>query len=261
MLQDLKHAVRLLLQTKGWTAVVLLSLALGIGANTALFSGLNALFLRSISVPHPETLVRVRYAGANDMRRSSSTYNFSGKNAAGEDIRETTSYEIYQALRSANQTSTDIAASAPMGSVNVVVDGKAELATAFIASGNYFQILNVPAHAGRTLLPEDDSPSAPQVAVMSYGYWQKRFGGDAAVIGRAVSMNNMPVTIVGVMPQAFTGVQSLTDAGADITFPLILDLQFSSNTSGQTPRLKDGTWWWLQMTGRLKPGVTFEQVR
>jgi predicted permease len=261
MLQDLKHAVRLLLQTKGWTAVVLLSLALGIGANTALFSGLNALFLRTISVPHPETLVRVRYAGANDMRRSSSTYNFSGKNAAGEDIRETTSYPIYQSLRSANQTLTDIAASAPMGSLNAVVDGKAELATAFIASGNYFQIVGVPAHAGRTLQPEDDIPSAPQVAVISYGYWQKRFGGEPSVIGRAVSMNNTPVTIVGVMPQGFTGVQSLTDAGADITLPLALDPQFSGNTSGQTPRLKDGTWWWLQMVGRLKPGVTFEQVR
>src|SRR5262249_16597512 len=136
MLQDLKHAVRLLLQTKGWTAVVLLSLTLGIGANTALFSGVNGLLLRTVPVPHPETLVRLRYAGANDMRRSSSNYGFNGKNASGEDIRETTSYRIYEALRSANQTLTDIAASAPMGSLNVVIDGKAELASAFIVSGN-----------------------------------------------------------------------------------------------------------------------------
>src|ERR1041385_8803476 len=104
--KDLRHAVRVLARTKGWTAVVLLSLALGIGANTALFTGVNGRLLRTLGVPHPETLVRLRYAGKNDMRQSSSGYGYNGKNASGEDIRESTSYPVYQALRSANQTLT-----------------------------------------------------------------------------------------------------------------------------------------------------------
>src|SRR2546421_1098212 len=154
MLQDLKHAVRILLQTKGWTSVVLLSLALGIGANTALFSGVNALLLRTVPVPHPETLVRLRWAGQNDMRRSTSSYGYNGKNAAGEDVRESMSYPMYQALLAANQTLTGMAVSVPSGRLNVIVDGKAELAPGLPVSGDVFQLLNVPAWIGRALTPE-----------------------------------------------------------------------------------------------------------
>jgi predicted permease len=260
MLQDLRHAARMLFQSKGWTAVVLLSLALGIGANAALFSGVNGLLLRTLPVPHPETLVRLKYAGANEMRRSSTGYGYNGKTPSGEDIRESVSYPIYQALLSANQTLIDIAASAPIGSLNVVVDGKAELATALLVSGNYFRLLNVPAQIGRALGSEDDQAGAPAVAVISHGFWQKRFGGQASVIGRTVTMNNTPVTIVGVTPQPFTGIQNLTDSGTDITIPLAFDPQFGGN-SGPIPRLKDGTYWFLQMMGRLKPGITPDQVR
>jgi len=256
--------VRVLLQTKGWTVVILLSLALGVGANTALFSGVSGLWLRTVSVPHPETLVRLRSAGNNDMLTSSSRYGFGSKTASGEEIRETTSYPIYQALRAANQTLTDIAASAPLGNLNVVVDGKAELSSSLIVSGNYFQVLDVPAEIGRTLSSEDDTPSAAPVAVISYGFWQRRFGAQASAIGKTVTMNNTPITVVGVTRQDFTGIQNLTDSAPDVTVPLALDPQLDAQFSGpqfRTPRLTDGTWWWLQMTGRLKPGVRFEQVK
>src|SRR3954467_12093139 len=106
MLQDLRLAIRMLFQSKGWTAVVLLSLALGIGANSALFSGVNGLLLRTVPVPHPETLVRIRSAGRNDLSDGVQGYGPTSQNASGEDIRETTSYPIYQALRGANQTLT-----------------------------------------------------------------------------------------------------------------------------------------------------------
>src|SRR5205809_531297 len=119
MLKDLRHGFRTLLQAKGWTAVVVLSLALGIGANAAPF---------------------------------------------------------------------------------VVVDGQAELASAFISSGNYYQLLGIGARLGRTIVPDDDRPTAPPVAVISSKYWHARFGTDPSVIGRAVKMNNVPVTIVGVLP-------------------------------------------------------------
>ena len=97
MFQDLRHAVRMLLHAKGWTAVVLVSLALGIGANTALFTAVNGLLSASSRCPHPETLVRLRWAGQNDMvQRSSSDYGFNGKTAAGENIRATVSNALYQ---------------------------------------------------------------------------------------------------------------------------------------------------------------------
>src|SRR5262249_40581510 len=152
------------------------------------------------------------------------------------------------------QTLTDIAAGAPIGRLNVIVDGKAELATGLLVSGNYFQLLDVPTLIGRTLVPDDDKASAPAVAVISYGYWRKRFGGSSAVLGKSVNMNNIPVTIVGVTVEEFTGIQSLEDSGRDITLPLVLDPQLNPSTA--TPiRLKDATYWWLQIVGRLKPGI------
>ena len=250
----------MLLQTKGWTAVVLLSLALGIGANAALFTGVNGLLLRTVSVPHPETLVRLRYTGKNDMRRSSNGYGFSGKNAAGEDVRETTSYPVFQALRAANQSLTDIAAMAPIGNVNVIVDGKAELANALLASGNYFQVLGINPEIGRMMTLDDDSGGAAPIAVISHAFWQKRFGGQPGVLGRSITVNNTVVTIIGVTPASFGGVQSLTETVHDITLPVTYDSLFTANGAAN-PRIKDGTWWWLQMVGRLKPGVTIQQVK
>jgi predicted permease len=261
MLQDLKQALRMLAQTKGWTAVVLLSLALGIGANTALFTAVNGLMLRTVPVPQPENLVRIRWSGQNEMRRSTSSYGYSGKNAAGEDIRESMSYPMYQTLLASNQTLSDIAASVPSGRVNVIVDGKAELASALLVTGNFFPLLKVPAWIGRTITPEDDTPSAPVVAVISYGYWQKRFGGSTSVLGKVVSMNNASVTIVGVTPPEYTGIENLDDSGRDIALPLSLDGQLNPVQNNQSPRMKDATYWFLQIVGRLKPGITAQQVR
>ena len=120
MLRDLRHAVRVLLQARGWTAVVVLSLALGIGANAALFSGANALLLRTIPVKDPDSLVRLRFYGRNQMSNSSSDYGFGAKTRSGENIRSTVSYPMYQAYRASNTTMQDLTACAPAGRVNVV---------------------------------------------------------------------------------------------------------------------------------------------
>ena len=130
MLRDLKHAARVLVQSKGWTAVVLLSLALGIGANVALFTAVNGLLLQTVPVPDPHGLVRLKWSGENDMVRSSSDYGTSQPHA-GRDVRATFSFAIYQELRQRNETLTDLFACAPVGSMNVIVDGVAELAGAF----------------------------------------------------------------------------------------------------------------------------------
>src|SRR5687767_1523193 len=171
MLKDLRHAVRMLLHAKGWTAVVVLSLALGIGANTALFSAVNGMLLTQIDVADPDSLVRLRWYGRNDMQTSSSDYGSIQRRADGLNIRTTFSYPMYQQFVADNKTMTDLFACAPYGRLNVVVDGQAELAPAFISSGNFFQLLGVSARIGRTILPEDDRPTAPPVIVISSKYW------------------------------------------------------------------------------------------
>src|SRR5262245_43296916 len=123
MLQDLRLGVRMLLQNKGWTVVVVLSLALGIGANTTLFSAVNGLLLKTIPVDRPESLVRIRWVGKNDMGNDFSDYGNSGKNPAGEDIRTTFPYPIFRELQKNNQTMSEMLAGAPRGQLNVVVDG------------------------------------------------------------------------------------------------------------------------------------------
>jgi predicted permease len=256
MLRDLRHAVRLLLQAKGWTVVVVLSLALGIGANTALFSAVNGLLLRTVSVKDAHTLVRLRGVGQNDMATSTSDYGVS-REVDGQRVRPTFSYPMYLQFLADNQTMSGVLACAPFGRVSVAVNGQGEIAEALIASGNYFQLLNVSANPGRTLLPEDDRADAAPVAVISHKYWRSRFGGDPTAVGKSVIVNTTPVTIVGVIDPGFTGIQNAVQEPPDVTFPLALDAQLTRNE----PRLGDPTYWWVQVVGRLKSGATAAQVR
>ena len=260
MLKDLRHAARMLLHSKGWTAVVLLSLALGIGANTAIFSAINSLLLRQLLVKEPETLVRLKYSGRNDMVTSSSDYGFSAPGPDGQNTRSTFSFPMYQRFLTDNQTMSDVLACAPFGRVNVVVDGQAEIATAFISTGNYYRMLGVQARIGRTITPEDDRPDALPVAVVSSKYWHMRFATDPGVVGKTIRINNVVVTVIGVIEPDFTGIQNTVAELHDIGLPLSLDGQLSAFPTGK-PRLSDPTYWWLQVMGRLKPGSTAAQVQ
>jgi len=264
MLQDLRYAVRVIRQGKAWSAMVVLSLALGIGANTALFSATNGLLLRQVSVDDPDTLVRLRHVGRNRMANNVSEYGFMARPPGVESLGSTVSNAVYQELRKANQTLADLAAGAPLSSVNVVVDGNAEIATAYIGTGNYHQLLGVTAVRGRTLLPEDDQPNAPPVATISSQYWTRRFGNDPAIVGKVVRANNTLMTIVGVLEPGFTGVQRVISEAPDLTFPLSLDPLINPNAGGpppEPPRLHQPTHYWLQAIGRLKPGATLAQVQ
>jgi predicted permease len=265
VLQDLRYAVRVLLQGKAWSAMIVLSLAMGIGANTALFSATNGLLLRKLPVDDPDALVRFRHAGRNQMANNVSEYGNITRDA-GTEMRSTFSYPLFQELKKANQTLIDLAAAAPIGSVNVVVDGHAEIATGYIATGNLHQLLGVRALRGRTITPSDDEPTAPPVAMISAAYWARRFGGDDAVIGKVIRANNVAVTIVGVAPPQFTGIQQVIDAPRDVWFPLALDAQLNPQSlpaPGQpalVARADQPTHWWLLVLGRMRPGVTMTQV-
>ena len=255
MLHDLKHAYRMLWQSKGWTLVVLLSLAIGIGATTALFTAVNGLLLQTVAVPEPEALVRLGAAGENHMRRSSSDYGFS-EPFQGLGVRASFSYAGYQALRSANQTLTEVAALAPIESVNVIANGAAELASAHLVSGNFFSVLRVPIAAGRGLTEDDDRAGAEPAAVISHDLWRRRFASDSTIVGQSFRINNTPVTIVGVTARAYGGVMRLSSQAPEVTMALAAD----SILNPTQKRMAEPTTWWILAMGRLKPGVTFEQV-
>jgi predicted permease len=263
--KDLRYGARSLIRDKGWTTVVVVSLALGIGANTALFSAINGLYLRKLPVLAPDTLVRLRWVGRNDMATNSSDYGQS-RRVDGQTVRATVSYPMYLQFLQDNRTMDDLFACAPYGRANIVVDGRAEIASAFITTGNYYRMLGLTASPGRTIVPDDDRPNAAPVAVISARYWQTRFGGDPTIVGKAVRFNNVPVTIVGVIAPELVGVQHVFGDGPDIAVPLALDAQLAPAQPPApgvpfVPRLSAPTVWWLQVMGRLKPGVTAGQVQ
>jgi predicted permease len=165
---------------------------------------------------------------------------------------------MYRQFVADNQTMTDLLACAPFGTVSLAAGGEAEIATAFIASGNYFQMLGVSASPGRVLTPDDDRAGAPPAAVISDGFWRRRFGGDAGIAGRVVTLNNVAVTIVGVLEPGFTGIQQAVQTPPDITVPLALYTQLNVGDPGP---LEAPTRWWLQVMGRLEAGATADQVR
>jgi predicted permease len=146
--------------------------------------------------------------------------------------------------------------------VNVVVDGNAEIGSSYIMSGNFLGLLGAAAVVGRPITPDDDHASAAPVAVVSHGFWTRRFGRDPAIIGKVVNVNDVPVTIVGVLSPTFTGVQRAVATAPDISFPLALDGRINAQAADPKakPRLDDPTYYWLQVIGRLKPGMTAGQV-
>ena len=261
MLRDLRLAARMLLQAKGWTAVVLICLALGIGANTALFGAINGLLLRKLPVRDPDSLVRLRYAGPNQVRTDVLSYGFMAPDDRGRPVEPVFSYPMYRQFVADNRTMSDVFAGAPFGRVNLVVNGRAEVASAFLSSGNYYQALGVAARIGRTIAPDDDVPSAPPVGVISHRYWMSRFGGSPGAVGTSVHVNNVPITIVGVLPPNVAGFEQAVGDTPDVSLPLALEPQLNPGLTTPPSLVTRPTFWWLLVMGRLKPGATAAQVQ
>ncbi len=253
--RDLTHASRVLLQSKGWTAIILISLALGLGANTAFFSAVNQTLLVSVRAESPDQLVRFGWYGSNDMARSRSEYGFGGTLPNGEQRRTTFSEQVFLDLQRASDSLEGLFACAPQGRQNVTAGGSSEVATVFFASGDFFPVLGLGAALGRVVGPEDDDPAAPPVAMLSYQYWQSRFGGADDVLGQTIEVGSVVATVVGVTPPDYAGVQGSSREPSDIHMPL------SSFALGNRRGERDATFWWLQIMGRLREGATAEQVR
>ena len=257
LLQDLRYGFRMLLKQKGLTSVALLSLALGIGANTALFSIVDAMLLKMLPVKEPERLVLFKSIAPQEF--SVGSYNGSSRRDEQTGLVNRTSfaYQTYQRLREQQGPMSDIFAFGNIG-VNVTADGQADVANGQAVTGNYFAALGVQPALGRLLTDEDDKPGAPQVAVLSYRYWQKRFSGDAAIVGKQINLNNVPFTVIGVSAKGFDGAGGVGTT-QDVAIPVTLESQLYADK--QRSYQNGAGVWWLRIMGRLKPGVTLEQAQ
>ena len=243
VLQDVRHAVRGLARTPGFTAVAIITLALGIGANTAIFTLLDQALLRLLPVQHPRELVLVTSRGSH--------YG----NTAGDGSE--LSYPLYLDFRDHNDVFEGMFARVS-AQKQIHIDGQAEQVSAELVSDSYFRVLGVTAARGRTILPSDDAVSDATVTVLSYRYWLSRFGGEDSAIGRSIVLSRRVLTIIGVAEKGFDGA-SLGSA-TQIFVPMQMASMLAP-ISTDRPILQDRRSRWLNVFGRLRPGVTLEQAQ
>ena len=238
-MNDFRYALRTLLKSPAFTIVVVLTLALGIGANTAIFSLTDQVLLRMLPVKAPERLVVLDGPGAFRGR----TFN-----------NGTFSYPIYRDFRDQNTVFEGVIARFP-APVTLLTNGQAERVNGELVSGNYFDVLGVRAIIGRTLAADDDrTPGGHPVAVLSHNFWMRRFAGDPTVLNRTVSLNGLPMTIVGVTPPGFFGI--VMGENADVMVPVMMKARMTPTWDDLQNRRSR----WLTVMARLKPGVTATQA-
>jgi len=241
MFQDLRFGVRMLMKSPGFALVAVFSLALGIGANTSVFSLLDALLLKPLPVKQPEQLVIVGVQTPTQPGRGFSLY----------------SYPVFREMREKNTVFSDIFARSGL-QMSLSSGGQTERVLGEVVSGNFFSALGVNPLLGRLLTEEDDqTPGGSPVAVISFNFWQRRFGADPQIVGQTVSLNSYPFTIIGVAPQGFHGVE--VGVAPDVRIPLMMDGQVRPRPGGSIFEQRGS--WWLSVMARLKPGVGVEQAQ
>jgi putative ABC transport system permease protein len=241
---DLRYAARVLLKKPGFTTVAVLSLALGIGANTAIFTVINAVFLHPLAIEDPSHVVELFTKDTKTVQTANLTLTAS-------------SYQNFEDYRDQQQVFTGLAGYFPLG-LQWTRRGETQGLPGMMASGNYFDVLGIKPSRGRLFRPEDDEkPGAGMVAVLSYSLWTNQFGADPGVIGQTVTLNGLPFTVIGVAPPGFKGTFSL--AGPDrVWVPLSMRDQL---VNAQLRQLATNRRFrWLSMVGRLKPGVSHDQA-
>jgi len=239
MLQDIRYALRALAQNPGFAAVAVLSLALGIGANTAIFSIVDAVLLKWLPVESPQELVVI----AQNPKEPSTGFN----------------YPDYEYFRDHNQVFSGVVVNGG-GPLSMTVPeegshGDGQLVPSTMVSGNYFEVLGVKPAIGRLFTPEDNkTPGAHPYAVLSYDFWKTRFGGEPRALGRKITLNGAPFIIIGVCRRGFTGTQ--VGSSPAIFIPIMMLQQVNANARNWNSR----HYWWLTPLARLKPGVSVQRA-
>jgi putative ABC transport system permease protein len=240
---DVRYAFRQLRKSPGFTATAVLTLTLGIGANTAIFGLLDQALLRSLPVKEPERLVLLRYSGINTGRLSSRS-----------DGKLYFSYPMYRDLRDRNSVFSGVIAT-DWTQAGLEWRGQPELVATELVSGNYFDVLGVRPALGRLLVASDDTvPNGNPVGVLSFNYWQRRFGGDRGILNQSISVNGHPFTVIGVAQPGFHSV--VMGDTPDLFAPMTMRSQVMPGNDDLENRRSS----WLNIVARLKPGVSLEQA-
>ena len=270
LVQDIRYGLRMLVKSPGFAAVAILTLALGIGANTAIFSLIDAVMLRSLPVENPSQLVLLKWTARHqpDTHEYMSSGDCVSNLGFGEKATENPSgcsfsEPMFRRIAETNAFS-GVAAFANSGRLDLTGNGAASVINGQVVSGDFFRTLGVKASLGRLFEPSDDSRSAAPVAVLNYGYWQSAFGGSRDVIGRTIELNNVPFTIVGVAEPRFTGVTPGSDY--DVWLPLSNEEKIDPRAQirdrmGMAKRQDDVASWWLTIIGRVKPNTPGAQAQ
>jgi predicted permease len=248
---DLRYAFRMLLKSPGFTAIAVGSLALGIGANTAIFSVARQVLLDRLAVPHPGEL---RLFSWTSPKHSVAHHVWGDWDNPGNGNVTSTSfpYPVYQQLREQNKVLQDLFAFKGTGRLTATVDGEAEVVQGEMVSGNYYQALGITPALGRPIRPGDDAvPGSGAVVVISDDYWAKRFSRLPSVIGKAIAINSKLFTIVGVNPANFTGAKN-THASPELFVPFSVQPLILPRPGSV---LDDTGLWWMQIMARSKAGV------
>ena len=246
LFQDLRYGLRQLLKSPGFSAVAVLTLALGIGANTAIFSVVNAVLLRYLPVPNPQQLVYLQTDGMPQaaMESGNPAYTFN--------------LATFQQLQNDRRVFSHLMAFVPLawGTTPVRIGSEAEEATGDLVSGNFFSGLGVRAERGHTFTSQDEVGHS-QTVVLSYNYWTRRFNRDPSVIGQTMYIKSVPFTVVGIAARDFTGVEP-DGVATDFWIPFQTDAKL--NPRGQGSLYSSPQWWFLMLIGRLQPGISWQQA-
>jgi len=265
--QDVRFGLRMLLKSPAFTAVAVLTLAFGIGANTAIFSLIDAVMLRSLPVENPAQLMLLKWSA----RKAPNVHGMMSSGDCPVDMTQRVaenptgcsfSEPMFREIAQAN-IFLETAAFAGTGRLDLTGNGPASVINGQLVSGEFFHTMGLKPAVGRLLGASDDTPTAAPVAVLNYGYWQSAFGGSREVIGRTIELNAVPFTIVGVAEQRFTGITPGSDY--DVWVPLSIQqrinpLQGMDPLGGQDRR-DDVGFWWLTIVGRQKPGMPVAQAQ
>src|ERR1041385_7866908 len=239
MIADIRFALRMLTKNPGFAGVVVLTLALGIGANAAIFSLLDQVLLQSLPVADPDQLVVL---SAYEPKEPGVDYSFS--------------YPTYQDLRDRNDVFSGVIARGG-AQMNVSYGDQTERVSGELVSGNFFEVLGVRPWAGRLFTQDDDrTAGAHPVAVLSYRFWESRFNKDPNLIGKTILINEHPMTVIGVTPPGFYGVNLSNDP--DVRVPLMMTPVFNPRPPD---RLNRWRLQWLSLMARRKDGITAEQAQ
>jgi predicted permease len=255
---DLRFAARMLAKSPGFTAIAVGSLALGIGANTVIFTAAQHMLLDKLAVPHPDQLRMMWWTEPNNNGIVEQMWGYFDDGPQNSQVSTSFSYPVFEQLRRQNRSMQDVFAFKPMDGQTVNVGGRAEADDIEMVSGNYYEGLGVKPQLGRGIQDSDDSRvgSGP-VAVISDAFWARHFGRSSDAIGKTILLNSTPLTIVGVNPKDFTGAYSAQgNASVFVPFsmqPILTPPDFGAEDG---PSLLTNTkLWWVLVMGRVKPGM------